>query len=119
MRKLSERAFAVMAACEETKRFFGITVDEDGPGEYRFIWAFKIDRDKGRKEGYESRTVSGAVTIDDGFPGCPYCGEKRFYICECGKIVCYHGQARVTCPSCGLSGQLKTVERIDLRGGGY
>jgi hypothetical protein len=33
--------------------------------------------------------------------------------------VCYHGQSRVTCPDCGLSGTLKKVEKIDLHGGGY
>ena len=30
MRRLSEKAFAIMAVCEETKQYFGITVDEDG-----------------------------------------------------------------------------------------
>ena len=119
MRKLSERAFAIMAVCEETKRYFGITVDEDGWDQYRFVWAFKIDKDKGKKEGYDSKTVTGSVTLDDEYPGCPYCGEKRFYICQCGKIVCYHGQERVTCPNCGQSGTLERVERIDLKGGGY
>ena len=73
MRKLSERAFAIMAVCEETKRYFGITVDEDGWDQYRFVWAFKIDRDKGKKEGYDSKTVTGSVTLDDEYPGCPYC----------------------------------------------
>ena len=71
MRKLSERAFAIMAVCEETKRYFGITVDEDGWDQYRFVWAFKIDKDKGKKEGYDSKTVTGSVTLDDEYPGCP------------------------------------------------
>ena len=119
MRKLSERAFAIMAVCEETRRFFGITVDEDRWDQYRFVWAFKIDKDKGEKEGYDSKTVTGSVTLDDEYPGCPYCGEKRFYICQCGKIVCYHGLPRVTCPNCGRSGTLERVENIDLKGGGY
>lgn len=119
MRKLSERAFAIMAVCEETKRYFGITVDEDGWDQYRFVWAFKIDKDKGKKEGYDSKNVTGSVSLDDEYPGCPYCGEKRFYICQCGKIVCYHGQSRVTCPNCGQTGTLERVEKIDLKGGGY
>ncbi len=119
IRKLSDKAFAIMAVCEETKSYFGITVDEDGPEQYRFIWAFKINKEKGRKEGYDSRSVSGSVTIDDDYPGCPYCGEKQFYICDCGKIVCYHGQQYVTCPNCGHRGKLVAVERINMKGGGY
>ena len=79
----------------------------------------KIDKDKGKKEGYDTKTVTGAVSLDDEYPGCPYCGEKRFYICQCGKIVCYHGQSRVTCPNCGQSGILERVERINLNGGGF
>lgn len=119
MRRLSERAFAIMAVCEETRKYFGITVDEDRVGQYRFVWSFKIDKEKGHKEGYDSKSVSGSVTLDDEYPGCPYCGEKRFYICQCGKIVCHHGQRTVTCPSCGSTGELVAVERIDLKGGGY
>ena len=34
------------AVCEETKKPFGITVDEDGWNKYRFIWAFKLIRIK-------------------------------------------------------------------------
>ena len=119
MRRLSDRAFAIMAVCEETKRYYGITVDEDGWDQYRFVWAFKMDKDQGKREGYDTKRVTGSVVIDDEFPGCPYCGTKDFYICQCGKIVCYHGQSRVTCPDCGLSGTLKKVEKIDLHGGGY
>lgn len=119
IRKLSDKAFAIMAVCEESKQYFGITVDEDSKEQYRFVWAFKIDKEKGKREGYESRSVLGSIVLDDYYPGCPYCGEKRFYVCQCGKIVCYHGQRKVTCPSCGYTGELVTVDKVDLKGGGY
>lgn len=119
MSGLSKDAFAIMAVCEETKQPFGITVDKISQRQYKFVWAFKIDKEKAHREGYDTQTVTGSVTLDDNYPGCPYCGSKQFYICSCGKIVCYHGQRTATCPSCGRTGELTSVNEIDLRGGGY
>ncbi len=119
MAGLSDKAFAVMGICEETKLPFGITVDIVGPQRYSFVWSFKIDREKAHREGYDEHTVRGAVELDKDYPGCPYCGSKRFYVCTCGKIVCYHGQRFATCPECGTSGELTEVKEISLKGGGY
>lgn len=119
MTGLSKDAFAIMAVCEETKKPFGITVDKTGFRQYKFVWAFKIDKDKAHREGYDSKTVTGSVTIDPDYPGCPYCGSKQFFICSCGKIVCWHGQRVATCPECGFRGELTSVSEISMRGGGY
>ena len=120
MRRLSEKAFATLAACEKTKRFWGITVDEEGPRIYRFVWSFKIDKNKAKREGYDSTRVNGDVILDDEYPGCPYCGEKRFYVCErCGAVVCWHGSSIVTCPNCRSTGEIEYVETVDIKGGGY
>ena len=40
-----------MAACERTKQPFGITVDKICSGQYKFVWAFKIDKEKAQREG--------------------------------------------------------------------
>ena len=62
----------------------------------------------------------GKTFYDDYFNGCPHCGAKNFYICNCcGRVVCYHGQEVVTCPNCGASSTLQTVESVDLLGGGF
>ena len=119
MAGLSEKAFAIMAVCEEAKKPFGITVDYVGPRRYKFVWAFKIDKEKAHREGYDNKTVTGCVELDPHYPGCLHCGSKQFYICNCGKIVCYHGQRVVTCPECGQTGELSAVNEIDLKGGGY
>lgn len=119
MAGLSKNAFAIMAVCEEAKRPFGITVEKVARRHYRFMWSFKIDREKAHREGYDSHNVIGAVDLDANYPGCPYCGSKQFYICSCGRIVCYHGQKIVTCPDCGQAGELAPVEEISLKGGGY
>ncbi|MDO4310821.1 MAG: TerY-C metal binding domain-containing protein [Prevotella sp.] len=41
---------------------------------------------------------------------CPYCRSKLFYICRCGKTVCYHGWRIVICSECGQTGELSAVD---------
>ena len=108
-----------MAMCEETKKPFGITVNPQR-GCYAFTWAFKINPDQAKREGYDKTNVRGAVMYDPEFNGCPHCGSKQFYICNrCKKVVCYHGQEYVTCPNCGNSSSLRITEAVDLSGGGF
>lgn len=119
MAKLSNKAFAIMAMCEETKQPFGITVDPIEGG-CIFAWAFKINPGQAAREGYDKQHVRGSVTYAPDFNGCPRCGSKSFYICaRCGKVVCYHGQEYVTCPSCGASSSLRPNKTVDLTGGGF
>lgn len=120
MAKLSKDAFAIMAICPEARRPYGITVDNAGIGHYVFHWAFSIDKDKAHREGYDEKSVSGTVSLDDNYPGCPYCGSKNFLFCgNCGSVICYHGQSKVTCPKCGFTGEVTSIENVNLKGGGY
>ena len=64
MTTLSNEAFAVMAACERTKQPFGITVDKICSGQYKFVWAFKIDKEKAQREGYGKINVKGNIPLD-------------------------------------------------------
>lgn len=119
MFKLSKEAFAVMAMCTHHKEHFGITVDSR-KGVYTFYWGFKMKKDQARREGYDTKSVHGAIDYDSEFNGCPYCGAKRFYICnQCGKIVCYDGEEYVTCPNCGGGGTVQVAESFDLSGGSF
>jgi hypothetical protein len=115
---VSKEAFAIMGACEETKKSFAITVDPKGR-ELKFVWAFKIDRAKAHKERFDAHHVNGTVTYDKNFPGCPHCHTHQFWLCQCGTMVCWHGQKRVTCPVCGYTGGLEMVSSVNLSGGGY
>ena len=87
MTNVSKEAFAVMAICSETKQSFGITVDKINSGQYKFVWAFKIDKDKAHREGYDATNVKGSVILDSEYPGCPYCGEKRHIVCSSWKVL--------------------------------
>lgn len=119
MSKLNNEAFAIMAICEKTKKPFGITINPI-QGFYAFTWAFKINPDQAKREGYDKKTVRGSVMYDADFNGCPHCGSKQFYICNrCKKVVCYHGQEYVTCPNCNSSSTLRAAESVDLSGGGF
>ena len=116
---ISNEAFAILAECEETKKPFGITVDPKR-GDLKFVWAFKIDKAKAHREGFDGVKVKGTITLDNNFPGCPHCGSKQFYICDnCKSVVCWHGQERVTCPHCHMTGTISLAESFDLRGGGF
>ena len=94
---LSKDAFVTMAMCEECKKPFGITVDKVSNRLFKFVWSFKIDADKAHREGYDATPVRGDVTED----------------------ARYHGQSYVTCPKCGTSGEITSVEEIDIKGGSY
>ena len=119
MSKLSDKAFAVMAMCEETKQPFGITVDPKD-GYCVFSWAFKIKPEKASREGCGKNHIKGGVMYAPDFNGCPYCGSKSFYICaKCGKVICYHEQEFVTCPNCGSASSVRPQESVDLSGGSY
>ena len=120
MTELSNEAFAVMAVCPESRKYFGITVDKIVRISYKFVWAFKIDKKKAHREGYDSAHVLGSISLDANYPGCPYCGEKRHVICSnCNMFFCHHGQQHVTCPNCGTSGEVVSVDKVDIKGGGF
>lgn len=120
MTPVSDKAFAVMAMCSRAMLPYGITVDKIAQEQLKFVWAFRIDTDKAHREGYDTTSVRGAVTIDSEYPGCPHCGARDFYTCgNCGCVVCYHGEEVVTCPRCGNRGEIVAVETVNLKGGGY
>lgn len=60
---------------QKQKKYYGITVDSIGSNEFKFIWAFKIDKAKAHREGYDSKQVHGSIELDDNYPGCPYCKD--------------------------------------------
>jgi hypothetical protein len=119
MTNLSDEAFAVMAVCPKTKNNYGITVDYLSRNSFKFVWTFKVDPEKAHREGYDTKSVSGSVTLDENYPGCPYCKSKQFVFCSCGAIMCWHGQRVVTCPKCGASSEVTFVSSVNLKGGGF
>ena len=127
MRNLSEEAFVTMGVCSKTNQPFGITVDraDTKHKEYVFVWAFKINAAQAHREGYDTKTVRGSITIDNEYPGCPYCGSDNMAKCTCGKTFCFKfpeyktKSIRLTCPWCGQVGMYNAAETLQVQGGGF
>ena len=78
-------------------------------------------REIAEKEGFDKTNFSGSFYTDDEYPGCPYCGAKKCFICgSCGKVNCYDGTDKVHCNWCGAGGTAYNDDsKMDVTGGGY
>lgn len=119
--KISKDAFAILAKCSKTKKYFGISVNPNGRNNYSFVWAFPIDPHQAHKEGFDTQHVHGSITLDSNYNGCPHCGETGFFICGvCGMLACYNGNSsKVVCPHCNNTLSLTESAEFDLNGGTY
>jgi len=113
-------ATVVLGKCPKTKRLYGMRVEQRG-GDWVRTWAFPIDEQKAKHEGFEANKVTGSMNAVDDYPGCPHCGSMNFILCgRCGKISCGgDNESYFTCPWCGNSGELHAADRFDVSGGGY
>jgi len=120
----SINAKVIMARCSKNKKVFGIRIEQRGKDWVR-TWAFPMDEDKAKREGFEANTVTGSMNQDNDYPGCPHCGSVGFVQCGCGKIGCNGGVIKrgksqeYTCPWCNEEGELQDVESFNVSGGGY
>ena len=78
--------------CAKSRNIFGVTIDKVGFNQYSAIWAFKLDPQKAKHEGFGATKVNGQLNNDPEYPGCPYCGSKEFIFCSCGAVSCYNGE---------------------------
>ena len=111
-------ATVALARCHASKRLFGIRMEQKQKGSWEFTWAFAMDERSAVREGYDRETVSGSFTNSLEYPGCPYCGFMTWVRCSCGKLGCWHGEGLFSCPWCGRTGEVVTVESMSIDGGG-
>ena len=52
---ISDNAFVMTSICPKTKGYYGITVDRIMKNTYKMVWAIKINMDKAKREGYDSK----------------------------------------------------------------
>ena len=120
MKNPQREGVVIMARCSHSNQPFGITMEKKGDGAWHCLWAFKLTEGSATSEGYSNEMISGKVVTDPEFPGCPHCGAKGWFSCECGKLTCLDGaSSTATCAWCGASGELVQVETMNLQGGGY
>lgn len=86
---------------------------------FKLIGAYPIDR-----EEYERLSLNAENRINTmemvGVPTCPCCGNQvGAVVCECGKLFCVGEQPKVTCPWCGMEGQIGecSAEGMDISRG--
>lgn len=111
-------ATVLACKCSDKRQTYGMRVERKNGDWYR-TWAFKIDESAAKNEGFDSVKIRGSFAAEDGYPGCPYCGGTAFFVCTCGKLNCYHGGEKAKCYWCNETKGLKTVEELDVSGGGY
>jgi hypothetical protein len=117
-------ANVVLCKCHSSKKTFGIRIEKRGADWVR-TWAFKIDDEESKREGYDKQTARGTMMPADDYPGCPYCGGYEIAQCTCGKIFCpppkktpQNKFQQITCPWCGVQDAYTQVETIQVQGGG-
>lgn len=94
-----------MGRCRRSRAGFGIRFELQGGGRWIADWAFAVKEKAARKEGYDRGQIAGSFDFGPSYPGCPHCGAKGGFKCNCGKVACYDNEGRtVTCPWCGGGG---------------
>lgn len=121
MRADVREASVVLAKCRKAHKTYGIRIERRTDSVWYCTWAFSITESGASNEGYGSAMISGRVDIDSEYPGCPYCGGRRWVSCgNCKKLTCWSDEEEYfTCTWCGSSGEVTTAETFDLQGGGY
>jgi hypothetical protein len=104
----------IMSRCSNTRDVFGIRIEFKEQGSWMANWAFAINAEAAKREGYNKTTIRGEFAIDADYPGCPYCSAPGFFKCNCGRIGCWNNSETVTCPWCHqsnrISGQIDSLE---------
>lgn len=97
-------ARVILARCQQNKKLFGMRIENQGTIRKHWImdWAFQIDEESARNEGFDSEKVMGNIDITIDYPGCPYCGSTGFVVCgNCGRLCCWNDGSYSTCAWCG------------------
>lgn len=120
MARNKNEATVVLCKCHQAKKIFGIRTEKKENVWYQ-TWAFPISDQSAANEGYDTVEVSGNVQFGDEYPGCPYCKESAWVLCNvCGKLSCWDRTSEIfTCQWCGDKGRVSVAEHFDLSGGGY
>jgi hypothetical protein len=122
MKEMSKiKANVALCKCPSSKGVFGIRIEER-ENDWVRTWAFKINENKAKKEGFDKTKMIGTMQPTSEYPGCPYCGTMNFAPCSCGKNFCapnWTGNPlEMTCPWCGRTATYYPAEKTEINGGG-
>ncbi len=70
------KATVGVAKCPKTGKLYGVRINIDGK-RWTANWAFAIDPEAVKREGYEANVFPPDLAYDREYPGCPYCKVKE------------------------------------------
>ena len=108
-------ASVITAKCKESGKTYGIRVEKID-GDWIRTWAFPINENEAKREGYDKNVIKGSLRCQSGYSGCPYCGTSGIYQCGCSRITCYDGENRIKCPWCGTTGDAQAAGELSIYG---
>jgi len=110
-------ASVIIAKCDQIRKVFGVRIQRMEDGDWYRTWAFKINENVARREGYDNARIIGSLCKTEGFPGCPYCGSLGFYQCgTCQRIACWNAvNIRVICPWCNAASDITLQDSFDVK----
>ena len=81
---------------------------------------YEIPIERMREENEEVAVYSGKLTYWQGYEGCPFCGNRSFFICGCGYLSCLSRDARPvhTCPKCRHTMDTKDANAFPMSASG-
>jgi len=113
-------ASVMLAKCSKQNRMFAIRL-EKRKNDWVSTWAFAIDEEKAKREGFDRTKITGSLRAVDRYPGCPCCGDNYLTQCgRCGKVSCDKGNSKMFhCPWCGNQGEIEYVDSFTVRSGDF
>lgn len=77
---------------------------------------YEIPLERMREENEEVAVFEGTMRYWNGFQGCPFCGNRSIFICDCGYLSCRGRDARPVhaCPKCEGIFDTQTAERVPM-----
>lgn len=113
-------AVVALCKCGKTQQTYGVRFERTATNSWKYTWAFEISLKVAKREGYNIVDISGYIEPAEEYPGCPYCGNKYFMICDCGKLNCniINSNATATCNWCGFTGMISGYDGSGFVAGG-
>jgi len=110
-------AVIALSKCAKKKKAFGIRFEKE-KRHWVYTWAFPINEKTAHREQYDATRISGKLVEGTEYPGCPHCGARGFFYCNCGKLNCWDGESwKATCAWCGNTGELTNgIDSISITG---
>ena len=119
---MKKQANVLLFKCGKANREYGVRVETTRDNDWVRTWAFEIDPQVARNEGFDQNPIRGMLYATDDYPGCPYCSTDYFVQCgKCKKVSCWHEEKRAQCAWCGnvMKRIVMSKTKFNLKGNNF